>query len=104
MGLVALPQPYATTRAGSITDKLVKEAKRKATPEHLEHARLGEEDLSNTLRSKYLGKVQSKDEDPSHYRALYHKHLVPLSRPKKVLNDTKLPKSLRLRLSGSLLV
>ncbi len=61
IGFSSAPAAIHDNRAGSITDKLVKEAKRKATSEHLKHARLGEEDLSNTRRFIYLGLVQSKE-------------------------------------------
>ncbi len=63
-GLVALPMPKAASRAGSIADKLVKEANKKAAQEELETVRLGEADLSTTLHFKYLGVMQSGDGDP----------------------------------------
>ncbi len=59
-----LPKPKFASRAGSVADKLVKEAKRKAALEQLDNARLGDEDLSNTLQFKYLRVMQSGDGDP----------------------------------------
>ncbi len=77
-GIVALPQPKAASRAGSVADKLVKAAKRKAAQEQLDNVRLGEEDLSNTLHFKYLGVMQSgrrrpsSSGEPPHYKRLDH--------------------------------
>ncbi len=53
-------------------------AKRKATQENLEHVRLGEEDLSNTLHFKYLGVVQSEDGDP--LVSVEHRIIIACSR------------------------
>ncbi len=61
---MTLHQQCAASSAGSITGKLVKEAKRKLPQENLEHMRLGEEVLSHTLHFKYLGEMQYRDEDP----------------------------------------
>ncbi len=63
-GVVSLPKPKVASRAGSLADKLVKEAKRKAAQEQLDNVRLGDEELSNTLQFKYLGVMQSGDGDP----------------------------------------
>ncbi len=99
---MSLPKPKVASRAGSVADKLVKEAKRKAAQEQLENVRLGDEDLSNTLQFKYLGVMQSGDGDsltPVNHRIT--KAWTSFRNLKRVLTDTKLRTSLRLRLFGT---
>ncbi len=43
---------------------MVKSMKKEAAQDNLNHARLGDEELSNTLQFKYLGVVQAADGDP----------------------------------------
>ncbi len=80
-GIVALPQHKAESRAGSIADKLVKSAKRKAAQEQLDNVRFAEEDQSNTLHFKYLGFAQWRDADP--LAPMNHKSMDQLSEHKR---------------------
>ncbi len=96
---LALPKPKLASRAGSVAHELVQEAKRKAAQEQLDNERLEDEDWSNTLQFKYLGVKQSGEGDPlTPVKKRITKSWNSFRNLKRVLTDTKLPTSLRLRL------
>ncbi len=73
--------------------------KKKAAQDNLNHAKLGEEELSNTLQFKYLGVMQAADGDP--LAPVFHLVEIAWSRfinLKYILTASKVLKSLRLLL------
>ncbi len=55
-GIISYPEKrIVPSREGSAADRLVKSMKKEAAQDSLNHARLGDEELSNTLQFKYLG-------------------------------------------------
>ncbi len=56
-GIVALPKPEVAYRAGSVEDKLVKEAKINPSQEQLDIVHLGDKDFPNRLKWSWLGLV-----------------------------------------------
>ncbi len=64
-GIIRCPEKrIAPSREGSAADRLVKSMKKEAAQDNLNHAKLGDEELSNTLQFKYLGVMQAADGDP----------------------------------------
>ncbi len=90
---------------GSVADRLVEGGKEKGAQAQLDNVRLGDEDLSNTLQFEYLGVMQSGDGDPlTPVNHLITQAWTGFRNLKRVLTDTKLPTSLRLRLFGTFVV
>ncbi len=64
-GIISCPEKrIAPSRERSAVDRLVKSMKKEAAQDNLNHAKLGDEELSNTLQFKYLGVMQAADGDP----------------------------------------
>ncbi len=53
----------SSLKKGSAADRIVKSMKKEAAQDNLNHSKLGEEELSNTLQFKYLGVMQAADGD-----------------------------------------
>ncbi len=73
--------------------------KKEAAQDNLNHAKLGDEELSNTLPFKYLGVMQAADGDL--LAPVFHCVEIVWSRFRNlryILTASKVPKSLRLRL------
>ncbi len=73
--------------------------KNEAAQDNLNHARLGDEELLNTLQFKYLGVMQAADGDP--LAPVFHRVEIAWSRFRNmryVLTASKVSKSLKLRL------
>ncbi len=79
----------APWRARSEPDRLLKEAKKKAEQEELEEFKLGDVEFANVLHFKYLGVMQSSDDDrkPSN-----HDSLVQACRPQTASDCLKATK------------
>ncbi len=64
-GIISCPEKRTVpSREGSAADRLVKSMEKEAAQDNLNHAKLGDEELSNTLQFKYLGVMQAADGDP----------------------------------------
>ncbi len=94
VGSSVASKAQSRVRAGSFADKLVKEAKRKAAQEQLDNVQLVEHVAIEISWCHAIGRRRhSNSGEPPH-----HKAWASFRNLKRVLTDTKLPKSLRLRL------
>ncbi len=63
--IISCPEKLiASSRERSAAERLLKSMKKEAAQDNLIHARLGDEELSNTLQFKYLGVRQAADGAP----------------------------------------
>ncbi len=92
--IISYPEKrIAPSREGSAADWLVKSVKNKAAQDNLNHAKRGDEELSNTLQCKYLGVMQAADRDP--LSAVFHGVEIAWSRfrnLKYILTESKVSK------------